>query len=103
MTPLTFIDIGTGVAVAGTMLALVTTLAHVWRRRRILFREAKLPHAGSYRATLDPDRTKTPPEQAAYDADTDLLVPSLDPDRPLPPADEEADQPDSVEESVNHG
>jgi hypothetical protein len=103
MTPITLINIGTGVAVAGTVLALVATVAHVWRRRRISFREAKLPHAGSYKATLDPDRPQIPPEQDAHEADTDLLVPSLDPDRPLPPVDQEADQPDPVEETVNHG
>ena len=103
MTAITIINIATGVAVVATVTALIATIVHIWKRYCISVREAKLPHAGSYKAGLDPDRLQVFPEENPEEADADSLSPGLDPDRPPPPTEEEADEPDVAEEAIHHG
>jgi len=103
MTVETIINVGIGVAVAGTVITLTGTIAHAWRRDRRLRRDAKLPQTGSRKPGLDPDRPPLSLGENVEQPDADQLMPSLDPDRPPPPAQEEADRPDVSEGVVRNG
>lgn len=102
MSDQTIIDIATVLAVSSTALTAIATSIHLWRRHRILQRDAKLPHGGSRQPSLDPDRNVAS-DQDADVPDTDSLAPGFDPDRPAPPSDLDADEPDAVEEEAHHG
>jgi hypothetical protein len=95
-----FIAAFTVVSVVGTLVTLALTIREFWKIRRIGARESKSALHGSRQLSLDPSRPLPTPDSEAEKADTDLLELVLDSDRPPPPPDSEAEKPDLPEEAL---